>query len=294
MTTLSTHAQIFIDDYINGAISEYNFDGTLIHYGLAQNTGYAAGMVEENGILYLPVGNGSGGGSVQAFTLSGSTVSSSLTPGVVHPISMAIGGNGNLYVLDFSNGKIGEYTTSGATVNASLAATSLFDGVALTVDSSSGNIFVANYSSNSVSEFSSTGTLLNTALINGLNHPYGLSIYDGNLYVSNSGSGVIGEYTLSGTTINASLITGLVQPYGMSFANGDLYVANRGASVNAGYIGVYDAITGATINADLISGGMTPNGVVVIAAVPEPATWVLVFLGLGGVIVWRRSKIALR
>ena len=84
---------------------------------------------------------------------------------------------------------IREYTTSGATVNASLIPGGL--SVPLGIAMSGSNLFVVNQG----------------------------------LFVGNSGT--IGEYTTSGATINASLIMGLNKPCGIAVSGGNLFVTNE-------------------------------------------------------------------
>ena len=89
----------------------------------------------------------------------------------------------NLFVVDNVWNSIAEYTTSGATVNASLF-TGLPGPVGIAI--SGNNLFVANFA-------------------------YG-----------NPGGGSIGEYTTSGATVNASLIRGLDSAWGIAISGNNL------------------------------------------------------------------------
>jgi hypothetical protein len=73
----------------------------------------------------------------------------------------------DLFVLSGLTGSetIGEYTTSGATVNASLI-TGLTDGNEIAVDGS--DLFVTNFPDGTVSEYTTSGALVNASLITGL------------------------------------------------------------------------------------------------------------------------------
>ena len=76
--------------------------------------------------------------------------------------------------------------------------------------------------------------------------------------------------------INANFITsGLKTPYGLAISGNNLCVVN----FSGNSVGEYNALTGATINAALITG---PNHVAYFAIVPEPGTWTLLGLGVGG------------
>jgi len=172
-----------------------------------------------------------------------------------------------------TNGSIGEYTTSGATLNASLISElSAPCGLAL----SGNNLFVAS-ASGGIGEYTTSGTTVNPSLVTGLSHPEGLAVAGNNLYVANLGNGTIGEYTTSGTTVNAALIAGLDQPTGVVVFGTDLFVLD----IARGTIGEYTT-SGATVNASLVSGLENPPWV------PnyEPASpWGLAVDGNGNLIV---------
>ena len=75
--------------------------------------------------------------------------------------------------------------------------------------------------------------------------------------------------------MNTSLVSGLADPQGLALsADGtNILVANpNGGGASSGTIGEYNAVTGAAVNASLITGLNYPTEIVV-AAVPEPATW---------------------
>jgi len=111
------------------------------------------------------------------------------------------------------NGTIGEYTTSGATVNAALVS-GLNDPLGIAV--SGGNLFVGNAGNCTIGEYTTSGTTVNVALVSGLNQPSGIAVSGGNLFVTN-GPGTIGEYNATtGATVNASLISGLNRPVGIA------------------------------------------------------------------------------
>src|SRR5262245_44869444 len=104
------------------------------------------------------------------------------------------------------SGTVGEYTTSGTTINASLIS-GLNSPVGLATVG--GSLFVSSFNN------------------------------------GNTGAGTIGVYTTSGTTVNGSLVSGLNQPAGTAVAGGLLYVANFNSGFpSTGTIGVYNATTG--------------------------------------------------
>ena len=162
-------------------------------------------------------------------------------------------------------GTIGEYTTSGATVNASLVSglsrsrwplpcldrtclsrihqrhdwrihhvgSSRERLAGLGVESSGGiavsgsDLFVANYVSNgTIGEYTTSGATVNASLVSGLSDPGGIAVSGSNLFVANYGNDTIGEYTTSGGTVNASLVSGLSDPVGLAVSGSNLFVAN--------------------------------------------------------------------
>jgi len=122
----------------------------------------------------------------------------------------------NLFVADSFNGRIDEYTTSGATVNASLitglTGDNLYGPQDIAVSGS--NLFVTNYNfvSNgdigAINEYTTSGATVKAPLV--LSSTLGLraiAVFGSDLFVTNWANGTIGEYTTSGETVNESLIT---------------------------------------------------------------------------------------
>jgi DNA-binding beta-propeller fold protein YncE len=108
---------------------------------------------------------------------------------------------------------VGEYTTSGATINASLImGLSSPRGVAV----SGSDLFVTNSFTGTIGEYTTSGSTVNASLITGLHGPVGIAVSGSNLFVANDSGGTIDEYTTSGGTVNASLITGLSGPIGLA------------------------------------------------------------------------------
>jgi len=166
--------------------------------------------------------------------------------------------HGQIYVAS-SGGNIGEYTTSGATVNASLISDP--NGPNFIVVSG-GNLLVVNTINDTIGEYdATTGATVNASLVSGLNTPIALALSGGNLFVLSIYGGTIGVYdATTGATVNASLVSGLSgSPYALALSGGHLFVNQTGN----GTISEYDAITGAVINASLVSGLSGPYGIVV-------------------------------
>src|ERR1700722_15690643 len=112
-----------------------------------------------------------------------------------------------------------------------------------------GQIFVTNTNTNSSNGFISeydynTGSAISTALVSGLNYPWGIAVSGSNVYVANNTAQTIGEYNATtGATVNASLISGLNGPDGIAVSGSNLFVANGGYGGGT-TVGVYRADTG--------------------------------------------------
>ena len=118
-----------------------------------------------------------------------------------------------IFVANNGSATIGEYTTSGATVNASLVSgLNNPSGIA----ASGGDLFIANVGNGTIGEYTTLGGTVNASLVSGLNSPEGIAVSGGDLFVANYYGGTIGEYTTSGATLNASLVSGLGGPIGLA------------------------------------------------------------------------------
>jgi hypothetical protein len=170
-------------------------------------------------------------------------------------------------IFEIDGGGIGEYTTSGATVNPMLV--SISDTYSIAVSGS--NIFVGSHQSGAggvIGEYTTSGMPVNASLIKGLNFPIptGIAISGSDLFVYGIDGG-IGEYTTSGATVNARLIApaappGLVAGGSIAISGSDLFVTGG----RNGFHGVEEFTTsGALVNASLISffGGDSPAGIAV-------------------------------
>jgi DNA-binding beta-propeller fold protein YncE len=176
----------------------------------------------------------------------------------------------NIYVANFT-GSIGEYTTSGQTVNASLISGL---GYAQGVVISENSLFVT--SGGTIGEYTTSGAAVNTSLVYQYDMLQGIAILGNELYVVDSAASRISEYTTSRATINASLIFPAYNPVGIVISGNDLFVACESWYGKA-YIGEYTT-SGATVNASLISGLSSPENIA-IGTVPEPSAIALAGLG---------------
>lgn len=155
---------------------------------------------------------------------------------------------GNVFVADLGpfgvddRGTIGEYTNSGATVNASLISGLSFPG---SIAVSEGFIYVTNFHEGTIGKYTTSGLTINPTLISGLNAPGDIEVSGGDLYVAELNR--VGKYSTSGGTVNASLITGLSSPPGALAVSGTNLFVGTGST-----LGEYTT-SGGTIDASLVT-----------------------------------------
>lgn len=165
--------------------------------------------------------------------------------------------HGQIYLtnLAFGYDSIGEYTTGGTTVNATLVSSGLSGPYGLAVSDS--YLFVTNITAGTVGVYTTSGAVVNSALISGLNAPTGIVVSGPNLFIAENGAQKISEYTTAGALVNSSLISGFSVP-ALAISGSNLFVANTTDNT----IGVYTT-SGQVVNASLVSGLVYPTAVAV-------------------------------
>jgi len=88
------------------------------------------------------------------------------------PIGIAVSGS-DLFVTNFYDVTVGEYTTSGATVNASLVS-GLSYPYAIAV--SGPDLFVTSATLGTIGEYTTSGVTVNASLVSGLDRPSGIAV----------------------------------------------------------------------------------------------------------------------
>ena len=301
----------------------------LTHLKLLRGLVLAVGLilVGTNAVhaqIFVTVNPASGNDSVAEYGLDGSLINSNLVSLPNNDLAGIAVSSSDLFVANQATGVIGEYTTSGQAVNASLL-TGLAgpSGIAISGSNLFETNFVGSSSGNSIGEYTTSGAVVNASLVKNLSEPNAIVVSGSDLFVENYNAGTVGEYTTSGATVNSSLITGLGNEVGfMAVSGSDLFIANAskgtieefttsGTLVNSslisglnlpigiaisgsdlfvanggsGVIGEY-TLSGGTVNADLITGVNRPLDIAV-EAVPEPSTWMLLGVAVA-FFVWLR------
>jgi Ca2+-binding RTX toxin-like protein len=160
-----------------------------------------------------------------------------------------------IFVSNTDAGTIGEYSASGAPINASLiSGLSYPEGIAV----SGSDLFVVSAGLGTIAEYTTDGTPVNTSLVSGLSGADAIAVSGSDLFVVNEGGGYNGEYTTSGVTINARLITGLSEPEGIAVSGSNLLIGAGAPEAIAQF-----TTTGVQLNPTLVPGLNQPWGIAV-------------------------------
>lgn len=262
-----------VDAQRNGSsIGQINLTGQVTSNGGGQGY-YAPVSLSSGNATLLDNGEGDivfgstlgGAGNVLSITTGGqflydgSVAGSGEYGGVNVVATTGSGGSGDIFVT-FQSGTVGEYTTSGTPVNASLI-TGL--GSATSIAASGGYLFITNSWAGTIAKYTTSGALVNAALVSGLDTPWAIAVSGSDLFVASANGGTIGEYTTAGAVVNENLISGLNTPEGVAISGSDLFVSNEGGG--GGWVGKY-TISGQTINPMLASGLFAAEGIAVSGA----------------------------
>lgn len=166
---------------------------------------------------------------------------------------------GQLLETNAAGTTVGEYTTTGAAINANFI-TGLNNPIGIAT--SNGKVYVYNGTFNggpgagAVGVYdAATGSAINRSLIQGLPGGY-LAVSGNEIFVDVTGG--IAAYSTAGSLLNSSLVSGLTESRGMAVYGDRLYVVDRGA----GRIGEY-TLSGTVVNAALISGLSLPDDIAI-------------------------------
>jgi uncharacterized delta-60 repeat protein len=216
-------SDVFVSDYYTQTIAEYTTSGAVVNASLLTA---ADGLTGPFGIAIsgsqLYVANGNGGsttldGSIGEYTLGSTpgTITSrqpALVTGLADSGFVTVSGS-DLFVVDYALGTVGEYTTSGATVNAQLV-TGLSNPEGVAVVGS--DLFVTEQGSvATIGEYTTSGQVVNAALIPAVAGALSIGASGNDLFVTTN-TGQVAEYTTAGGTVNANLIPGLSGAFGMA------------------------------------------------------------------------------
>ena len=156
-----------------GGVGEYTTSGGVVNTSLVTNRNWPVGIAVSGSNLFVTNVYNPASDAIDEYTTSGVAVSIPLLSGPAFPgpDGIAVSGS-NLFVANYG-GTIGEYTTSGGIVNASLVSgLSEPEGLVL----SGPDLFVANFGNGTIGEYTTSGVVVNASLISGLNGPVGIVV----------------------------------------------------------------------------------------------------------------------
>jgi len=282
-------------------------DGLVLTYDISrlnavdvknsEQTFISSNIIGPNGIAFDPSGNvyvsNGASNSISKFGSTGnflSTIGSSIT--LADPAGLAVDSQGNLYAANFGlsagvSSTIAKFDSAGTFVGA--ISNNVNRPFGVLVDAAD-NLYVGNWFTNNISKFDSSGTFQTTlGDSNNINGPMGI-VKDsgGNLFVANL-NGPIGSNVTKFDP--AGLFAGyigdsanLTNPSALAIDSaGNLYVSS-GIS-NTAMISKFDSLGALQFSWTIPS---VPNTMAI--AVPEPSTAVLVLLGAGALLAYRRSR----
>ncbi|MDE3068164.1 MAG: NHL repeat-containing protein [Verrucomicrobiota bacterium] len=300
MTSTLAHAQVFVANYGDNSIWQYDSSGhgtVFVSSSSGLLNGPSALAFDSSGNLF--VGNfGLYSGNkyeVDGFDPSGNLITT-LSLGLNVPAGLAFDSSGDLFVANNANntssGNIEEFAyTSGSLSTSGTTFASLVGVYGLAFDSG-GNLYAASLANNTITEFNSGGSSIAT-ISSGLNSPWGLAFDNsGNLYAADSGNGAVEKFaatgpgTVSGT--GTTFASGLSQPAGLAFDNNtNLFVAD----LNGNKIEQYNSSgNGALFTTNNVN---NPTAVAT-KPVPEPTACGLLIMGVGALFGLRNRKGSVR
>lgn len=145
---------------------------------------------------------------------------------------------GDIYVADFSNNRVDEFTSSGSFVSSFGSAGSgngqLTQPQGIAVDPTNGDIYVADAGNRRVEEFDSSGNYLATIGAGTVGYTTQIAVNgNGNVYVASYSPAMVAEFDSSGTYVRSFGTDGgtgpgqLSEPWGVAVnASGDVYVSD--------------------------------------------------------------------
>jgi len=282
-------------------------DGLVLTYDISrlnavdvkesEQTFISSNIIGPNGIAFDPSGNvyvsNGASNSISKFGSTGnflSTIGSSVT--LADPAGLAVDSQGNLYAANFGvsagvSSTIAKFDSAGTFVGA--ISNNVNRPFGVLVDAAD-NLYVGNWFTNNISKFDSSGTFQTTlGDSNNINGPMGI-VKDsgGNLFVANLRAPIgsnVSKFDPAG--LFAGYIgdsANLTNPAALAIDSaGNLYVSS-GIS-NTAMISKFDSLGALQFSWTIPS---VPNTMAI--AVPEPSTAVLVLLGAGALLAYRRSR----
>lgn len=204
------------NDHGNAYVDQYNSAG-VYQSTIIQGLGTANGIaMDASNNLYVAQGSYNGGANTASqFNTAGALAFSIAAGYTTNPLSVAVDGSYNIYVLDNTNQTVTKYSSTG--VYLSTIVTGLNSPYAMVVDGA-GNIYVGDSGSHTVTVYNPAGAIITS--IAGLTDPRGLvTDSKGDLFVADYTNNTVtkrlpvGGYFISGALppgLSFSSVTGLI------------------------------------------------------------------------------------
>ncbi len=291
---------LYVPLVLDGLVLTYDISSlNAVAVKNSERTFIGSNIFGPNGIAFDPSGNvyvsNGASTSISKFNSTGnflSTIGSSVT--LAGPAGLAVDSQGNLYAANFGEvgsaalrNTVAKFNPAGTYVGA--ISNNVNRPFGVLVDAAD-NLYVGNWFTNKISKFDSSGTFQTTlGDSNNINGPMGLAKDSGgNLFVANLNAPLGSNVTKFDP---AGLFSGyigdsanLTNPAALAIDSaGNLYVSS-GIS-NTAMISKFDSLGALQFSWTIPSVANT-----MAIAIPEPSTAVLVLLGAGALLAYRRSR----
>lgn len=277
---------IYVANYASGTVSQLDTSNpsagsSLFLSGLANPVGVA---VDPSGNVYVSMfGNN---GTIEKYDASGTLLTSAQNIGG-QPYSLRFDINGTLFMCDGSGARIRRFDDN---LN-ELTDFAAISGFPTSIKfNASGNALVANASTgDNILAYDTNGSLLNAfGGLPDVNEPHDVEQdLDGNYYVANRGSQTIEKFDSSGAYLE-NFAAGF-DPYSIIISGNLLFVANHDVS---GTVEIFDLTTKANQGSVAVGSRPTYMAVNPLNVIPEPSTFSLLAISLGGWALLRRRRSA--
>jgi hypothetical protein len=139
---------------------------------------------------------------------------------------VALDGAGNVYIADYYNDAIKEWTAANGSVTTLVSSgEALPAGVAV---DGTGNVYLASSGNNSILEWMVANANVTTLISSGLDSPHGIAVDDaGNTYLADYGNNAIKKWTAANRGVTTLVSSGLDLPAGVAVDGaGDVFIAD--------------------------------------------------------------------
>jgi DNA-binding beta-propeller fold protein YncE len=172
------------------------------------------------------------------------------------PDGVALDSSGNVYIADFGDGTINEWTVANSNVT-TLVSSGLNQPESVAVDAI-GNLYIADSEDNAIKEWMPATGVLTSLVSSGLSYPDGVAVdAAGRVYIADYGNNAIKEWTATSNTMTTLVSAGLSSPIGLAVDGaGNVYIGDSGHHAVKKWTAANDSVT------TLLSSGLSqPFGV---------------------------------